>query len=615
MAGEPQDRKAPRIELLAPAGNAAIGRAAVNCGADAVYIGASRFGAREKAGNPIADIESLCRYAHQYWARVYAAVNTIFHDAELASARQLIEDLCHAGIDGVIIQDVGLLEMDLPDIPLIASTQMHSHTPERVAFLEAVGFSRVILARELSLAQIMAIRGRTSIELECFVHGALCVGYSGRCYLSHAIGGRSANRGACAQPCRHRYSLRDGSGNLIAKDKHLLSLKDLNLSDHLGSLLDAGVTSFKIEGRLKDQAYVTNTVGFYRKRLDELLGHRGMRPASSGTCRLGFAPDPEKTFNRGFTTFFINGRSQTMAALNTPKSLGKRMGTVLSAGRDGVDIHYENEPLRAGDGICWFDVAGRLRGTPVNRVDGGLVYPDKPAGIQPGVVIYRNHDHAFLKHLATSCSKRKIDVHLILTETPTGLLLRMVDEDGIQAEAALDMAKTPAEKPDMARAAMEKQLRKLGATNFACKDFDVKMDRMVFVPVQALNELRRRAASALAGARDTFRPRQKGNLKKNNALFPEKKVSYLGNVLNRQAVAFYRRHGVTEIAPAPESGTAMTGKAVMTSKYCILYQLGRCRRDAAAPKSPDPLVLVDENNREWEIRTQCDVCEMELVNL
>ncbi|MDO9264183.1 MAG: peptidase U32 family protein [Desulfosalsimonadaceae bacterium] len=249
--GKENDRPESRIELLAPAGNAAIGMAAINCGADAVYIGPDRFSAREKAGNSIQDIETLCRYAHKYWGRVYATVNTIFHDAELPEARRLIRDLCHAGIDGVIIQDVGLLEMDLPDIALIASTQMHNHTPERVAFLEAVGFFRVILARELSLEQIAAIRRETSVELECFVHGALCVGYSGQCYLSHAIGGRSANRGACAQPCRRRYSLRDGSGKTIAKDAHLLSLKDLNLSDHLDALLCVGITSFKNRGAVE----------------------------------------------------------------------------------------------------------------------------------------------------------------------------------------------------------------------------------------------------------------------------------------------------------------------------------------------------------------------------
>jgi len=615
MTKETHDQKPPRIELLAPAGNAAIGMAAINCGADAVYIGANRFGAREKAGNSIKDIEALCQYAHQYWAKVYATVNTIFYDAELPGAVRLIHDLASAGIDGVIIQDAGLLEMDLPDIPLIASTQMHNHTPERVAFLEAVGFSRVILARELSLAQITAISRQTSVELECFVHGALCVGYSGQCYLSYNIGGRSANRGACAQPCRRLYSLRDGTGKMIFKNRHLLSLKDLNLSDYLNALLDAGVTSFKIEGRLKDQAYVTNTVGVYRNRLDVILNHRGMRPVSSGTCRLDFTPDPEKTFNRGFTTFFLKGRNRDMAALNTPKSLGARMGTVLSVAKDFFNIHPENEPFHAGDGICFFDASGRLRGTPVNQVDGDRVYPDKLDGIQPGVVIYRNHDHVFVKQLAKAGSGRKIGVRLALTETQAGFLLRIVDEDGVQASATLDIEKNPAEKPDMARSAMEKQLRKLGATDFTCVDVDVQMNRMYFIPVQALNELRRRAALALVEARETVRPRQRERLEKNNAPFPEKQISYLGNVLNHEAAEFYRRHGVTDIEPAPESGMAMNGKTVMISKYCMLYQLGRCRRDPAAPKTIMPLVLVDEKGLEFEIRPQCDECVMELIKM
>jgi putative protease len=531
----------------------------------------------------------------------------------------LIHDLASAGIDGVIIQDVGLLEMDLPDIPLIASTQMHNHTPERVAFLEAVGFSRVILARELSLAQIAAIRLQTSVDLECFVHGALCVGYSGQCYMSHAIGGRSANRGACAQPCRRRYSLRDGSGKIVAKDAHLLSLKDLNLSSHLDDLLSAGITSFKIEGRLKDQAYVTNVVGYYRKRLDAILNNHGMRPASSGACRVDFTPDPEKTFNRGFTTFFMAGRDLDMAALKTPKSLGRRMGTVSSLGKDYFNIHNENEPFHAGDGICFFDASGRLQGTPVNLVDGDRVYPDKLDGIGTGVVIYRNHDHLFLKHLAKSCPQRKIEVRITLMETPAGFLLRVVDEDGVRAEAILDMERQPAEKPEMVRAGMEKQLQKLGATDFVCVEFVVLMDQPYFIPVQALNELRRKAVANLMDARERLRPSpiekigQAGKIEKNTVPFPEKRLSYLGNVLNQQAAAFYHRHGVTEIEPAPESGMDMAGKTVMISKYCIRHQLGFCLRDPAAPKLVEPLVLVDENNLEFEIRTQCDVCEMEII--
>ncbi|MDA8403915.1 MAG: U32 family peptidase, partial [Desulfobacteraceae bacterium] len=568
------------------------------------------------------DIEALCRYAHKYWGRVYATVNTIFHDAELPAAGRLIHDLSHAGIDGVIVQDAGLLEMDLPDIPLIASTQMHNHTPERVAFLEAAGFSRVILARELSLAGIAAIRSETSVELECFVHGALCVGYSGQCYLSHAIGGRGANRGACAQPCRRRYSLRDGTGKIIVKDVHLLSLKDLNLSDHLNGLLEAGITSFKIEGRLKDQAYVTNVVGHYRKRLDAVLTKYGMGRASSGDCSLNFTPDPERTFNRGFTTYFLTGRNLGMAALTTPKSMGKRMGAVTSLGKDFFDMHHENEPFHAGDGICFFDASGRLRGTPVNRVergrpDGGRVYPDKLDGIKPGVLIYRNHDHLFLKHLAKSCPQRKINVSLILMETPAGFILRAIDEDGVQAEGTLNMEKQPAEKPDMALAGIQKQLQKLGATDFVCVDLDVKTAHIYFIPVQGLNELRRGMAANLIIARDRQRPRRKGAFQKNAFPFPEKKVSYLGNVLNRRAAEFYRRHGVTEIEPAlessPESGSAMTDKTVMISKYCILYQLGRCRRDPSAPKTMEPLVLIDENSLEFEIRTRCDVCEMEII--
>ncbi|MDO9264184.1 MAG: DUF3656 domain-containing protein [Desulfosalsimonadaceae bacterium] len=306
-----------------------------------------------------------------------------------------------------------------------------------------------------------------------------------------------------------------------------------------------------------------------------------------------------------------------MAALKTPKSLGRCMGTVLSVGKDFFNIHNENEPFHAGDGICFFDASGRLQGTPVNHAEGDRVYPDKLDGIRPGVAIYRNHDHLFLKHLAKSCPQRKIDVRLTLVETPAGFILRIVDEDGNRAEAILNMEKQVAEKPDMARAGMEKQLQKLGATDFVCVDLAIRTEHTYFISVQALNELRREAVASLMAARDVRRPGRGGKIEKNTVPFPGKRVSYLGNVLNQQAAAFYHRHGVTEIEPAPESGPkstmAMTGKTVMISKYCILYQLGRCLRDPSASKPAEPHVLIDENNWELEIRTRCDVCEMEIV--
>jgi collagenase-like PrtC family protease len=321
-----------RTELLAPARDLECGRAAVDAGADAIYIGAPRFGARANAGNPLSDIEALAAYAHRFWARVYVTVNTLLHDHEIQQATGLIEQLYGMGVDAIIIQDVGLLECDLPPISLIASTQMHNNSPEKVAFLEQVGFDRVILARELTVEEIRTIRQRTSIELEFFVHGALCVSYSGQCYMSYAIGGRSGNRGECAQPCRRLYSLVDGSGRLLAPDRHLLSLKDLSLAGDLDALIDAGVCSFKIEGRLKDRAYVTNVVSYYRQQLDDVLSSRGLGRSSSGQSHIGIAPDPAKTFNRGYTTYFLHGRNRHMAALASPKMVGEPLGQVTSMG-------------------------------------------------------------------------------------------------------------------------------------------------------------------------------------------------------------------------------------------------------------------------------------------
>ncbi len=605
-----------KIELLAPAGNMASGIVAISCGADAVYIGASRFGAREKAGNSVEDIASLCEYAHKYWARVYVTLNTILTDAELPKAAQLVEDLHAAGADALIIQDTGLLEMDLPDIPLIASTQMHNHTPERVAFLEKVGFQRAILARELSLEQIADIRRHTSIELESFVHGALCVGYSGQCYLSYALGGRSGNRGACAQPCRQRYSLFDGSGKTIKSAAHLLSLKDLNLAEYLDDLIGAGISSFKIEGRLKDQFYIANVVSYYRQKLDAVLNARSLKRTSSGQSFIDFTPDPSRSFNRGFTDYFIKARSRDIGSLKTPKSLGTCMGAVKKLGKDHFMLKPGAESFCAGDGICFFDSADRLKGSTINRVEENRIFPDKMEGIGIGSIIYRNHDHWFLKKLTKSRVERKIEIRLTLFETEAGLMLRAGDEDGNESENFLEIEKIPAEKKEMAMATIEKQLKKLGGTDFVCTDVKIKTGTVYFIPSRDLNEMRRNVIEQLIKQRAQNRPGKTATIEKNAVAYPEKKLSYRGNVLNRKAAAFYRRHGVEEIEPALESASNkkdmqdMRGKAVMVSKYCILFQLGYCRKNQKSRDLPEPLVLVDEKGRRFIVKTNCRGCEM-----
>jgi putative protease len=395
------------IELLAPARDYDCARAAILCGADAVYIGAPQFSARAAAGNSLDDIRRVVGLAHVYFVRVYVALNTILTDEELAAAKELIEQLYEIGIDGLIVQDMGLLEMELPPIPIIASTQTNNASIEKVKFLEEVGFSRVILARELTVDQIAAIRAGTSVELECFVHGALCVGASGQCYMSYALGGRSGNRGECAQPCRRRYTLKDSTGKVVSTDRYLLSLKDLNLSANLAELLDAGATSFKIEGRLKDAGYVANIVGFYRQKLDAILAERGLRKSSSGSVSLNFSPEPNKTFNRGFTGYGVTGRGPKMGSIDTPKSMGEPVGTIAEIGKDWFTLAGDME-LHNGDGVCFFDAYGELCGTVINRVENGRAVPQKMDGLKAGVELYRNYDHVFAKQLKTPSGRGRL---------------------------------------------------------------------------------------------------------------------------------------------------------------------------------------------------------------
>jgi len=636
-----------QVELLAPARDLACGMVAIDCGADAAYIGAARFGARAQAGNSLADVEALVRHAHRYWARVYVTINTLLHDDEVPEAVRLIHQCYDIGVDALIIQDVGLLECDLPPLPLIASTQMHNATPARVAFLQQVGFQRVILARELTLEQIQEIRRQTTIELESFVHGALCVGYSGQCYLSYAVGGRSGNRGECAQPCRRSYDLVDREGQMRVRGRHLLSLRDLNLSAHLGELIDAGITAFKIEGRLKDRAYVMNVVSFYRQQLDRVLAGKALSKSSSGQSEedahassIGFAPDLNKTFTRGYTTYFLRGRAEPPGAIDSPKSMGEPLGRVAAVEGRSFRLDAAVE-LHSGDGLCFFDRTRTLRGTPVTAVRGRSIYPDKMEGIEPGTAIYRNHDHAFLSHLDKSHPRRRIAVRLTLEETADGFSLTAIDEDGNVATGHLACDKVKAEKPEQALANAGRQLRKMGDTEFACTDLNVAWQEARFLPFSALNVLRRDALERLVAERARNRPVPKPVLRptaeKNSVPYPEQRLTYRGNVLNQQAAAFYRRHGVTEIEPAPESGLDMRGRAVMRTRYCIKHQLGVCARwkdrggqgwkhgrvegggkDGRSENREEggwaePVYLVDEDGHRYELRFDCAACEMEVI--
>ncbi len=611
-AETPRHPGTTRIELLAPARDLACGVAAINSGADAVYIGAPQFGARAKVGNSLADIAALVAHAHTYWARVYVTVNTLLYDHEVPQAVRLIHQLYERGVDAVIIQDVGLLECDLPPMPLIASTQMHNHRPEKVAFLEKVGLQRVILARELSLDQIRAIREQSSIELETFVHGALCVSYSGQCYMSYAIGGRSGNRGECAQPCRRCYDLVDRNGQTLIQQRYLLSLRDLNLSQHLGELLDVGVTSFKIEGRLKDETYVTNVVSHYRQQLDALIQERGLQKSSSGHSHIDFEPDVSKTFNRGYTNFFLHGRATSPGAIDTPKMTGELLGEVVYVTWETFTLDTPAK-VHSGDGLCFFDAQHTLRGTVVNGTRGRAILPDKMDSITKGMRIYRNHDHAYLSQVRKSQVTRKIAIQLTFTAALDGFQLTAVDEDGNRAIGHLQGDKVAAKQPHQALNNARTQLQKTGNTVYECVNIEIDWEKAYFLPFSALNALRRSTLAQLDAVRAQNRPAPEASMHPNNAPYPQSHVSYLGNALNGHAVDFYHRHGVTHVEPAAESGLDMAGKKVMQSKYCIKHELGWCPRLGNPPNLAEPLYLVDENGHSYELRFNCAACEMEVI--
>jgi putative protease len=599
------NQKKTTIELLAPAKNLECGTAAINSGADAVYVGAPKFSARSAAGNSLADIEKLISYAHKYWAKVYVALNTILFDNELESAGKIIRSVYDSGADGLIIQDMGLLEIGLPPIPLIASTQTHNYEIEKIQFLERVGFQRVILARELSLRQIEEIRSKTEIELEFFVHGALCVCYSGQCYLSEATQGRSANRGECAQPCRLPYTLTDADGSVIADNKYLLSLKDLNLSREIPALLKAGITAFKIEGRLKDVEYVKNITAFYRNRLDVALT-TGMQRASSGTTTTEFVPDPVKTFNRGFTNYFVHKRSKDNLS-RSPKSIGVLIGKVLHVEKDCFQMESA-ELLSNGDGICFFDEFDRLHGTNINTVERGRIYPASIEGITVGMEIYRNHDHQFIKTLNHANTKRKITASIEFSETEDGYSLKATDEDGIEAEYIQRCKKIKAEKPDQAEAAVKKQISKSGESIFEISEIRVYWKEPAFLPIAVLNEMRREFIKRLESKRINMYPRRMHAIVLNEIPFPQKNLDYRANVVNKKAKEFYKRHGVESVEPGFEIREQKDG-TLMTMKHCLRFQFGLCE---GRGKAPEPLFLRDIKNR-YRLEFDCARCEMRVV--
>jgi collagenase-like PrtC family protease len=598
------------IELLSPAKDAETAIAAIKCGADAVYIGAPSFGARFEAANTIEQIRTAVEYAHPFYVKVYVTLNTLLFDNELSEAEKIISELYKIGIDGLIIQDVGLLELDLPPIPLIASTQMNNSTIEKIKFLEDIGFTRAILARELTLNQIRQIRKGTSIELECFIHGSLCVGVSGQCYLSYCIGGRSANRGRCAQPCRRIYSLKDSRGKTILENRYLLSLKDLNLSDYVEKLIDAGITAFKIEGRLKDIPYVANTTAFYRENIDAVLQKKNLCRSSSGISRLNFKPDLNKTFNRGFTDYGISGQRDTLSSINSPKSIGEFIGKVTEVEKSSFSIDSD-AALHNADGMCFYDKNNNLTGTVINKVEGRKIWPQKMNDLRRGLQIYRNYDHQFSQVLEKNPAERKIPVSIDLSETDKGFNLTGTDEDGNKAVFEMEEPKQPAIKKGKAEETIKEQLAKLGNTIFDCSDIKLELKGDYFFKVSSLNAARRGLIEKLIEQREINRPQKSVSIINNSTPYPQKHLTYLGNCLNKKTIDFYHRHGVESIEPAAETGLDMNGKLVMTTKYCLRYELGLCKT-AGQGVQTTPLILIDEDGRQFQVEFRCGNCGMDI---
>jgi len=608
------------LELLAPAKNADFGIEAINHGADAVYIGGPAFGARAKAPNTIADITRLVKHAHRYHAEVYVALNTIFHDNELEGARELVHQLYEAEVDALIVQDMGLLEMDLPPIQLHASTQTDIRTVEKAVFLDQVGFSQIVLARELDLKRIKQIADATSCNLEFFIHGALCVAFSGQCFISHAHTGRSANRGECSQECRLPFTLEDQKGRIIGKDKHFLSMKDNDQSANLLALIEAGVSSFKIEGRYKDLPYVKNATAHYRELIDEILNDRPeLAKSSSGHATYTFTPQPEKTFNRSATDYFVNGRQADIGAFDTPKFSGEALGKVSKVGNDYFEVETNIE-LHNGDGVCFFDVHKELVGLRVNTVEGKRLYPNEmPTGLTRNMTIYRNRDHAFMRLLEKDSAQRKIAVDMNFYETANGFALTITDESGFSATATCEAEKQSAQNLEKAETSLRENLSKLGGTDFSTQGIQISTAQTWFIPASIVNNLRRDAIEQLQQTRDLgYQRPPRREAAQPPAIFPEDTLSYLANVYNKKARQFYEKHGVKMIAAAYEANKELDEVPLMITKHCLRFSHGLCPKEAKGvigvqgTVTAEPMTLINGNDR-YTLKFDCKPCEMHVM--
>ena len=595
------------VELLSPAKDFESACAAVDYGADALYIGGARFGARYAASNSIEQIARVVEYAHQYGVRVHSTLNTLLYDEELHEAEQLARELIATGVDALIVQDMAFREMNLP-VELHASTQVSNTTPEGVRFLEQSGFSRVILERSLTLEDIRNIRQTTSVELECFVHGAICVGYSGRCFLSRSTSNRSGNRGECSQPCRLPYDLKDERGRVLMAGKHLLSVRDMDLSQDLEALVDAGICSFKIEGRLKDSRYIKNVVSYYRNLLDGIIARRNeLRRPSSGESVVDFTPNPAKSFTRGASQYMLHGKRGGVASLDTPKALGEYLGRIVAVTRNGFRIDSRAD-LSAGDGVCIIN-RGEIYGTNINGVQNDVIEPNRRDGVEVGAEIYRNYDHRFSLQLDRSRTQRKISAVAEVRLQADGALLRITDSDNYSVVVERTQPLERANDAEKMTQTLVKLIAKSGGTIFSITDVDVQGGEY-FLTASVVSDMRREALEALRIERIGTPLPHRILTDTGEARYPSDTISQYENVINRLSRQFYERHGVKHFEQALET-KATQGERVMISSYCIRREIGECLKCGSKLRGE---LYIEHGMARYRLDFDCKRCMMSLTD-
>ena len=596
------------IELLSPARNYDAAIAAIDCGADALYIGAESFGARRGATNTTDDIARVVDYAHLFGVKVFVTLNTILYERELKEAEALARRLIDVGVDALIVQDMAYREMNLP-VELHASTQVCNMTPEGAKFLEDSGFSRVILERALSLEEIKAIREATEVDLECFIHGAICVGHSGRCYLSRSQSSRSGNRGECSQPCRLTYDLVTERGEKLISGKHLLSVKDFDLSERIGDLIDAGVVSFKIEGRLKDDNYIKNVVSYYRRKIDEAIGSRPeCQRASVGRSEIEFDPDPKKSFTRDGGEYMFAGKRAGVASFLTPKAVGEYVGCVATTSKRDFRL-VGKVALNAGDGICVITPEG-IVGTNVNRVEGNTIEPNRMEGIKAGMEVYRNYDHRFTQAVERSRTRRAVEAKCSLILSAEGINVTYTDEEGFSVTVERSMALDGSKSVDKMRAVAEEQMAKSGDSIFRVVSVDVKGAEW-FATAKMLAEVRREALSMLAAKRMTRTMEHDIRTDSGEARFPVQRLGAEYNVVNSLSRRFYLKHGVEHIIDGLDLWATTLGERVMESSYCLRREIGECLKKGTKLRER---LYIEHGRHRYRLDFDCAKCRMSLID-